>query len=93
MAERNTIEETSSVKKISEDQRIRYSLSLMASRKHKLQSRPKFNNKTKEGELIDADLRPTPYSFIPSYKNNTFIMPDRVFEKGSAGKRCNPCLT
>jgi hypothetical protein len=60
----------------------------MASRKLKLQNRPQFNNKTKEGELIDDDLRPNPYNFIPGYKNNTFIMPSRVFEKGNAGKRC-----
>jgi hypothetical protein len=47
-----------------------------------------FNNKTKDGELLDEDIKPIPYVFIPGYKNNTFIMPDRVLEKGDAAKRC-----
>jgi hypothetical protein len=34
-------------------------------------------------------VKPIPYIFVPKYKNETFIMPDRVFEKGKAGKRCN----
>ena len=33
-------------------------------------------------------MRSVPYLFIPKYKNETFIMPDRVFAKGKAGKRC-----
>lgn len=41
--------------------------------------RPFFNNKTKEGQLIDVEFKPVPYVFIPGYKNDTFIMPDRNF--------------
>jgi hypothetical protein len=77
-----------SIKNISEDQKMHYSQSLKTSRKDIIQNRPEFNNKTKEGELIDVDFKPIPYVFVPAYKNNTFIMPNRVFEKGNAGKRC-----
>lgn len=41
--------------------------------------RPLFNNKTREGELLDMEFKPVPYLFVPGYKNETFIMPDRVF--------------
>lgn len=47
-----------------------------------------FNNKTKEGEFFEKNPPQVPYLFIPKYKNETFIMPDRIFEKGEAGKRC-----
>ena len=49
--------------------------------------RPVFNNNTKEGDLIDKEVKSIPYMFIPAFKNNTFIMPDRVLEKGEAAKR------
>jgi hypothetical protein len=53
-----------------------------------LEKRPQFNNKTKEGSFLDSDIKAVPYKFIPKYKNETFIMPQRVFERGRAGKRC-----
>ena len=75
--------------KIKEKRRMHHSLSVSASKRQQFMSRPRFNNKTKEGELIDGVVKCVPYRFIPGYKNNTFIMPDRVFEKGNAAKRCN----
>ena len=49
--------------------------------------RPDFNNRIKEGELLDKEVKSIPYMLIPGNKNNTFIMPDRVLEKGEAAKR------
>ena len=55
--------------------------------------RPLFNNKTKEGEYIEKEFKSIPYIFIPAYKNNNFIMPDRVLEKGEAAKRRKKIIT
>ena len=63
-------------------------MSLIEPKRSEFQSRPLFNNKTKHGEFIDGKVKPIPYMFIPKYKNDTFIMPNRVFAKGRAGKRC-----
>lgn len=57
---------------------MNHSISARVSRSS-LESRPMFNNKTREGELIDAQIRPVPYLFIPGFKSNDFIAPDRVF--------------
>jgi len=38
-----------------------------------------FNNKTKQGGLFQEQPHQIPYLFIPKYKNDNFIMPDRVF--------------
>lgn len=51
-----------------------------------------FNNKTREGSFFTPQPPQNPYLFIPKYKNDTFIMPDRVFAKGQSGKRCTPSL-
>lgn len=67
---------------------MHHSFSLGSEKKAAFENRPFFNNKTKEGELLEAEVKPIPYIFVPKYKNETFIMPDRVFEKGKAGKRC-----
>lgn len=68
---------------------MRHSMSHDCSRNHEFVNRPFFNNKTKPGNLLDKQVKQIPYYFIPGYKNETFIMPNRVFEKGKAGKRCN----
>lgn len=68
-------------------------MSLIETKRNELEERKLFNNKTKEGGLLDNKIKPVPYLFIPKYKNDTFIMPDRVFAKGKAAKRCNPTHT
>ena len=67
---------------------MHHSQSFSESRRKQSELRPLFNNKTKEGELLDKKSKLIPYVFIPKYKNETFTMPNRVFEKGKAGKRC-----
>lgn len=57
-----------------------YSFSACVEKSRELEQRPLFNNKTrKQSQLLDTDIHPVPYKFIPKYKNETFIMPNRVF--------------
>jgi hypothetical protein len=81
-------QEMKNKKEIIEKRKMNHSVSVSAERAKSFEQRPQFNNKTKDGELIDGRVQSVPYVFIPKYKNETFIMPDRVFEKGKAGKRC-----
>lgn len=85
-------QELNTLKQLREERKMHHSLSLIESRRNRLQERKLFNNKTKEGGLIDNSVKPIPYKFIPKYKNDTFIMPDRVFAKGKAGRRCTLSL-
>lgn len=80
-------------RKIEEERKMSYSFSACMEKSRQLETRPLFNNKTREGSFLDAEIKPVPYKFIPKYKNDTFIMPSRVFEKGKAGKRCTHSTT
>jgi hypothetical protein len=86
--QQGTTQEQAIIKKLELDQKMHHSYSLKTSRSSTIRNRPLFNNKTKEGDLIDLEFKGVPYVFVPGFKNNTFIMPNRVFEKGKAGKRC-----
>lgn len=90
--EHRMTQELTTIKQLQEERKMHHSLSLIESRRNGLQERKLFNNKTKEGGLIDSQVKPIPYKFIPKYKNDTFIMPDRVFAKGKAGRRCTLSL-
>ena len=68
------------IKKIEEERRFHRSCIEIS--KNEMESRRQFNNKTKEGGFFTPQPPQNSYLFIPKYKNDTFIMPDKVFAKG-----------
>ena len=76
------------MKRIKEERRTHHSCAQMS--QNEIERRKAFNNKTREGNFFEPAPPQIPYLFIPKYKNDTFIMPDRVFATGQAGKRSTP---
>ena len=86
--QQSEVEKKSQIEKVKEDRKLHMSCTEMTNRNHV--ERPFYNNKTsKQGEMFDRQTRNVPYLFIPKYKNDTFIMPDRAFVKGKNAKRSN----